>query len=414
MARTSRKNIMETVNTSKAYRAAAYVRLSVVKPNESSDSIENQKKLIRDYVEKRDDIEIQAFYSDENSNGTSFERKGFQKMLSDIYLGKIDCVVVKDLSRFGRNAIETGFYIQQVFPEKGIRFIAINDRFDTVDGTTDLTFDGGTGIRIPITNILNEEFVADIRRKQQASIDTQIREGKYVAPRAPYGYIKSSADCHQLIPDPEAMVVVKEIFSLAHQGISISEIVRRLNLAHIPTPIDYAISKGLEGSYEHGDGSWNSSSVKYILTNRTYTGDLQQGEKGILVENTHGALVSRDVFLQIQQSCFRNIDTSKSASKTPAPENPLKGKVFCATCGGKMQRRKGGNSGLYFFSCITNNRKGSGCDTGMYIREADIMTQVKDAFVQENSSATTPTSADLAAFICEAVREIVVWSYVNI
>lgn len=79
-----------------------------------------------------------------------------------------------------------------------------------------------------------------------------------------------------------------------------------------------------------------------------------------------------------------------------------------------MQRRKGGNSGLYFFSCITNNRKGSGCDTGMYIREADIMTQVKDAFVQENSSATTPTSADLAAFICEAVREIVVWSYVNI
>ena len=93
-------------------------------------------------------------------------------MLSDISLGKIDCVVVKDLSRFGRNAIETGFFIQQVFPEKGIRFIAINDRFDTVDGITDLTFDKGTGIRIPITNILNEEFSVDIRRKQKASIDT--------------------------------------------------------------------------------------------------------------------------------------------------------------------------------------------------------------------------------------------------
>lgn len=408
MARTSRKNTVGTVNTPKTYRAAAYVRLSVVKPNEHTDSIENQKKLISAYAENRSDIKIQSFYSDENVSGTSFERKGFQKMLSDISLGEIDCVIVKDLSRFGRNAIETGFYIQQVFPEKGIRFIAINDRFDTVDGMTDLTFDKGVGIRIPITNILNEEFSADIRSKQQASIDTQIREGKYVAPRAPYGYIKSSIDCHQLLPDPEAAVAVKEIFLLAQQGISISEIVRRLNFAHIPTPIDYAILKGLEGNYERGNGSWNSRSVKYILTNRTYTGDLQQGEDNIVVENTHEALVSRDVFLQIQQSCFRNIDTFKQVSKMPVPENPLKGKVICATCGSKMQRRKGGSSGIYFFSCITNNRKGSGCDTGMYIREADIMAQVKAVFVHEKGFGGAPTANDLAAFISGEIREIIV------
>lgn len=409
MSRTSRKNISTSTTTNKVYRTAAYVRLSVVKPNQPYDSIENQKKIIKDYVASRTDLAIQAFYADENVSGASFERKGFQQMLDDITCGKIDCVIVKDLSRFGRNAIEAGFYIQRLFPEKGIRFISIIDRFDTADGITDLSYDEGSGLRIPLMNIFNEEFIADIKRKQKSSIEVQIRGGQYVAPRAPYGYMKASNDCHRLIPDPEAAAVVKEIFALANSGVSISEIVRRLNLANIPTPIDYALSKGLEGNYKQGNGAWNSRSVKYILTNRTYAGDLRQGQDGFVAENTHEPLVGRNVFLRIQQTCFRSPDTSDKSPKTTPPENPLKGKVICASCGGKMQRRKGSSSaGWYFFSCITNNRKGSGCSTGMYIRESEIMEQVKVEFSKKKLTHGTPPQADLTAFICDEIKEIVV------
>lgn len=410
MSRTSRKNINTTMPISKIYRTAAYVRLSVAKPNQPHDSIENQKEIIKDYVASRSDLSIQAFYADENVSGISFERKGFQQMLKDITNGKIDCVIVKDLSRFGRNAIEAGFYIQRFFPEKGIRFISILDHFDTLDGITDLSFDKDSGIRIPLMNILNEEFIADIKRKQKSSMDAQIHEGKYVAPRAPYGYMKASNDCHRLIPDPEAAAVVKKIFALANSGVSISEIVRRLNLANIPTPIAYALSKGLDGNYEQGNGAWNSRSVKYILTNRTYASDLRQGQDEIVVENTHEPLVDRDIFLRIQQTCFRQTDTSDKGSKTIiTTENPLRGKVICASCGSKMQRRKGSSrAGWYFFSCITNNRKGSGCSTGMYIRESDIMGQVKAEFSKRKLMRGAPLQADLTAFIYDEIKEIIV------
>lgn len=231
-------------------------------------------------------------------------------------------------------------------------------------------------------NIFNEEYVADIKRKTQASIDSNIRKGKSVAAKAPYGYIKSPDDCHSLLVDPEAASVVKEIFSMAERKISLNEIVRRLNLAHIPTPIDYALSKGLEGNYERGDGSWNSRSVKYILTNRTYAGDLQQGKDDIVVENTHEALVPRGLFLSLQESYFKAPTNSEKQSQAKLADNPLRSKAICGSCGGKIQRRKGSSStGWHFFSCITNNRKGHGCDTGMYVRESEIMDKIKEEFI---------------------------------
>ena len=183
-----------------------------------------------------------------------------------------------------------------------------------------------------------------------------------------------------------------------------------MNLANIPTPIAYALSKGLDGNYEQGNGAWNSRSVKYILTNRTYAGDLRQGQDEIVVENTHEPLVDRDIFLRIQQTCFRQTDTSDKGSKTIiTTENPLRGKVICTSCGSKMQRRKGSSrAGWYFFSCITNNRKGSGCSTGMYIRESDIMGQVKAEFSKRKLMRGAPLQADLTAFIYDEIKEIIV------
>lgn len=395
MSRTSRKNITTSENNEKIYRAAGYIRLSVVKDNQDRDSIENQKSLIQTALEKKDNIVLQQFYVDENVTGTSFERNGLQQMMEDIGQGKIDCVVVKDLSRLGRDAIEVGFYVQHLFPDKGIRFLSILDEFDTLDGVTDFTSGVAPGFRIPLVNILNQEYIADIRRKTQASIDRNIRGGKCVAARAPYGYTKASNDCHQLVVDPEAAAVVKEIFAMAEQRISLNEIVRKLNLAKIPAPAAYALGNGRQGNFNCGDGLWNSRSVKHILTNRTYAGDLQQGKDETLIENTHEALVPRMLFLHIQENCFQTAPLA-TLPKMPVSDNPLKGKVICASCGGKMQRRKGrGNVDWHFFTCITNNRKGCGCDTGMYIREPEILNAIKlEAAKWLSLNRLSPTELD--------------------
>lgn len=377
MSRISKKSITQVISTEKIYHAAGYIRLSVVKDTQDHDSVENQKSIIEDAISNKADVELQQFFTDENTNGTAFERNGLQQMLEAIDQGKIDCVIVKDLSRLGRDAVEVGFYVQYLFPQKGVRFLSILDDLDTLDGITDISSGAAHGLRISLVNIFNQEYAADISRKTQASIDRNIRDGKCVAARAPYGYTKLSSDCHQLAVDPEAAAVVKEIFAMAEQRISLNEIVRRLNLANIPAPAAYALRNGRQGNFDCGDGSWNSRSVKHILTNRTYAGDLQQGKDAIVVENTHKALVSRALFLCLQETYFQAVLPS-TLPKPPVADNPLKGKVICASCGGKMQRRKGrGNVDWNFFTCITNNRKGCGCSTGMYIREPEILNAIK-------------------------------------
>lgn len=164
-------------------------------------------------------------------------------MMEDIAQGEINCVVVKDLSRLGRNAIEVELYVQHLFPEKGVRFLSVIDDFDTLDGVIDISSGAAPRLRIPLVNIFNQEYAAYISRKTQASIDRNIREGKCIATRAPYGYTKSSGNFHQLVVDPEAAIVVKEIFAMAEQKLSLNEIVRRLNLARIPTPVVFALGK---------------------------------------------------------------------------------------------------------------------------------------------------------------------------
>ncbi len=165
---------------------------------------------------------------------------------------------------------------------------------------------------------------------------------------------------------------------MAISGISISNIVRNLNSREILTPVDYARVTGLQGNYEHGNGLWNTRSVKYILTNPTYTGDLVQGKTRYKAENTHEPLVSRDVFDEVQRIFTHSPVITNGKTNTPNADNILRGKVICGSCGSKMQRRKGSGTGdWHFFTCITNNRMGNGHCTGMYIRESDIMAAMR-------------------------------------
>ena len=284
----------------------------------------------------------------------------------------------EDLSRFGRDHIDVGFYLEKYFPVKGVRFISINENWDSVDGVTNQNHLKMKGNPIPLANLMNEVFVKDIRQKTQSSIDLCIKQGGFVAPRAPFGYQKAPDNCHQLIVDRIAADVVQRIFDMAVKQMGLSEIVRILNQEKILTPIRYAISNGLKGNYDKGNGLWNTRSVKKILTNITYTGVLVQGKENILIENTHEAVVNKIVFDKVQYLLSGNPHRLETTVKSSIEDNPLKGKVICGDCGGKLQRKRGaGNADWYFFTCITKNRMGVEYCSGMYVRETAVIDAVR-------------------------------------
>lgn len=369
MARKSRKYKEERKPPSPV--AVGYIRLSVANKEEAS-SIENQKFIIECWGEQQQ-IPISHYYIDNGFSGKYSDRPAFQEMIQNILSGNINCVVVKDLSRLGRNYISTGYYMEVLFPSNRVRFVSVNDQFDTIDGITNQEYPYSSRIRVPITNAFNEQVSIEIKKKMEATLDMKAQHGIFIGPRAPFGYQKAEDNHDQLIPDPKAAIIVRKIFELAVNGIDITAIVRYLNEKEIPTPIQYSRSNGLSGNYDNGN--WNSRSVKYILTNRTYTGMLVQGKEKRVVFATHEALVDTNTFDIIQKSFQEKaFNIAKHGQST---ENILKGKVICGCCGGKMQRKRGTNhADWYFFTCITKNRLGVDKCTGMYVREEDVLRAI--------------------------------------
>ena len=374
MARKSCKHISPpTVPAHRlSLRAAAYLRISEAKPDLPPESIENQLKIIEGFLDCRPDLTLAATYTDINVSGRNFQREGFRQLTEAIESGKIDCVIIKDLSRLGRNMIETGYYIEKYFPLHGIRLISVTDQVETVDGISNL--DKRNPINIPLLSLCNEAVSSEISQSTQTVLNTYARDGKYIAPRAPYGYRKSLDDCHKLLIDPEAAAIVKRIFVMAQEGTTITEIVRRLNQDGILPPSMYAKQNGLMSKYQNADGCWNTKTVKNILTNYTYTGNLAQGKNRVSALNTHEPIITLEVFDAIQ----KRFSTAKSCRRIEEPANPLRGKVICEHCGGKMQwKRNSGKAEWFFFTCITKNRRGATYCNGEYIRESDVLFAIR-------------------------------------
>ena len=181
-------------------------------------------------------------------------------MIQDILADKIECIVVKDLSRLGRDHIAVGYHLEIFFPKQRVRFVSINDQFDTVDGITnqnkEVTIQ--SRIRIPYINLFNEQVSIETKIRVKESLDMKSQRGEFIGPRAPFGYQKSRENPDQLIPDPVAAIIVQKIFEMASNGTGVTGIVRYLNERGLPTPIQYARSNGLNGNYDNGDGNWNS------------------------------------------------------------------------------------------------------------------------------------------------------------
>ena len=387
MARKSRKNVITepSMKSSVFIRTAVYLRLSVEDNNNRGNSLENQQLIIQDYLADKPEFKIVGTYTDNGLSGLNYNRPGFQRMLEEIEAGRIDCVIVKDLSRLGRNFIDTGYYIEQYFVTRNIRFIAVTDQFDS--SCADQLHGG---IMLPLKNMINEAYALDIGRKIKAQAHQAMLDGEFVGARAPYGYMKDPKNCHKLIVDEGAAPVVRQIFQWAYEKMGLNQIVLRLNEAGVVTPNIYKQEHGYEGKrYKTGSEKWQTRTVAMILRNRTYTGDLVQGksktvdhrqmpanpEDYIIVRDTHPALVSREVFDAVQ--AYRRQVAGICTDKTPIPYTPnaFQGKIFCGHCGKALHRQRSHRSkgdDIYLFHCLSNTRVAKGACEGVYITEKEL------------------------------------------
>lgn len=398
MARKSRKNQTATpvCDTSLYIRTALYIRLSVEDNKKRGHSIENQKLVLENFLAGRPEFVVYNTYVDNGATGTNFHRPGFQQMLSDIEAGLIDCVIVKDLSRLGRNSIDTGYYIEQYFRAHQIRFIALTDQFDTADASN---LHGG--IMLPLKNMINEAYALDIGRKIKAQARQAMKDGEYIGAWAPYGYRKDPENCHKLLIDPEAAEVVFQIFQWAYEHVGLNDIARRLNEQGIQTPSHRKRATG-EITHENlvGSGKWQTRTVAKILDSEVYTGDLVQGKTKIvdhqqvqadednliIATNTHEAIISHEVFEAVKAYRRQVCEESKAHEVDPYTPNIFKGKVFCAHCGGSLHRqrnkRKKG-SDVYLFHCLTKSRVDKNGCLGVSVTEKDLLDAVVAILQQE-------------------------------
>ena len=371
------------------FKAAEYIRLSYTddKSNES-DSVGNQRKLIENFVAHNPDIEVVAEKIDDGYSGILFDRPAFKEMMQDITDGKINCVIVKDLSRLGREYIETGRYLRRVFPAYGVRFIAINDNIDTARDNS------GDDLAVSVKNIMNEAYCRDISIKTRSSLDIKRRNGDFVGAFTVYGYIKSEDNKNRLEIDPYAANIVRTIFRMRLEGSSASRIASELNRLCILSPLAYKKNKGFpyaKGGYaDNEDCKWSATTIIHILKDETYTGVLVQGKQGtphyklktleqhpasewIRVPDAHEAIIERHDFDLVQR--IRHLDTRTAPDKGSV--YIFSGILICGCCGNRMTRKtnRAGGKEYHYYYCPTGKKHG--CDNPVMVKESDLVECVR-------------------------------------
>ena len=337
------------------YKAALYMRLSKDDDGTSeSASITTQRKMLRSYAA---DQGFQVFdeYVDDGWSGTNFDRPDFKRMIADIEAGKVNLVMTKDLSRLGRDYITTGQYTEIYFPSKGVRYIAINDGYDSDSPYTDIA---------PFKNVINEMYARDTSKKIRSAFTTKMRDGAYIAAFAPYGYQKDPADKNHLVVDTQSGEIVKQIFRLAANGALPIEIARTLNAQGTPSPAVYRCMthEELDVNQYSQRQEWTSATITKMLRNVVYLGHTAQGKttkvsfkshltvsnpraEWIVIENTHEALVDAETF-----DLVRRRSASRTCGKKGAFYNLFSGIAKCADCGKNMSatgtRKKGSPANL--------------------------------------------------------------------
>lgn len=338
------------------YNVAIYTRLSVEDSQyiNGSESLANQRELIYDYLRDKPDMKIYAVYCDNGQTGSNFDREDFQRMMYDVYNGKVNCIIVKDLSRFGREYIETGDYLERIFPLLGIRFIAINDNYDNMVNPFN--------IAVPIKNIINTLYARDLSKKSAAALRIKQANGEFIGSYAAYGYLKSPEDKHKLIIDEETAPIVKMIFEWKAEGMGNAAICRKLYDMNIVPPSKYRYDKGILKDKRYANLKlWRIQTIKSMLANEVYIGNMVQGRRKshfydgkkeeytdksdwAIVPNTHEPIVSKELFDKVQErlneahiAYHKNLGKYDKISNN---NNMFKGKVICGDCGTNATRYK--------------------------------------------------------------------------
>ena len=312
------------------YDTAGYVRLSNLDKGESA-SLENQALLVRRYIEANPTLKMREVFNDNGLTGTNFDRPGFEALMDEIRRGKINCVVVKDLSRFGRDYIEAGNFLETIFPSLGVRFISISDNYDSFDPRCK-----SEGTSIALKNMINAFYAKDISVKTRSALAAKQRKGQYTGAMPPFGYLISPEDRHRLVIDEKAAAVVRNIFRWRQEGLGPCDIARRLDASGFPAPGHYFYVSGIHRNRRYEKPCrWADSTVRNMLENPVYIGDMALGkmrvnpnqmydnrhqprENWIITKGTHAPIIPETEFEADRKS------TRLNSSQRPRTGEPVK------------------------------------------------------------------------------------------
>ena len=408
------------------YNTALYLRLSRDDDNAGeSNSIATQRMMLRRYAEQNH-LYVVDEYIDDGYSGTNFNRPSFQRMITDIEAGRINCVVVKDLSRFGRNYLEMGMYTEMRFPELGVRFIAVDSGVDSNNQqSTEFT---------PFLNVINEWYVRDSSRKVRAVLRAKAERGERIGSRAPYGYRKDENDKKKLVVDEEAAVVVRRIFAMCAAGTGPMRIAKELQSEQILCPTAYMYRKyGITHTkLDLGEPyHWSGDTIRVILENEVYLGNTinmrystksykdkrrieHPRDECLVFEGTHPALVSTEIWDIVQR-----VRQNKRGRNNFDEQDKYSGLLVCADCGNAMvlHRSHGRDPSRYHFSCYTYKRRGSDACISHYIRECILDDVVLEDLRQVTVMAREHTrefaeyigsrqSAEIQREVCRLEKEL--------
>ena len=358
MARKSKYSIIAGVTVqTKEWVVALYLRLSVEDGDDIEyNSIGNQRKICMAYLQEHGDLQFGGVYMDNGSSGMNYKRPGFQAMLADLQAGKINCVIVKDVSRFGRHYILTSEYVERTLPAMGVRLICVNDNYDSEDPNSDRD-----SLLMPFKLIMNDTYVKDTSKRIRSSIAAKMHGGEYLpsASSVPYGYLRDPEGCTYAI-DETAAPVVRRIFEMRANGMGFNTIARALNADGVPSPGKLRFDRGLTKSSKFRDALWIRGTIRKITNDVVYVGSRVHGrigrdrlggdkkargqEEWQVIPHAHPPIVSQKLFDKVQEVNRTELERRSGFEAQAAPESDyrevLRGKVFCGDCGAKMTAGK--------------------------------------------------------------------------
>lgn len=384
--------------------AGVYTRLSIEdEDDEEQNSIGNQKKIALDYLKDKDDIAVTEYYVDNGYTGMNFSRPDFQRMMNDLRSGKINCVIVKDISRLGRHFVMTSEFVEKIFPMMGVRLICINDDYDSFDENCD-----SASLLLPFKMVMNDSYVKDISKKIRSSISAKMDSGEYLpsASSIPFGYIRNPEQ-NTFDIDEEVAPVVVRIFEMRANGVALNAIAKTLNEEGIPCPGKLRYIRGITKAAKYENALWIHGTLRKILMDQVYIGNRVHGrvkrdklgmektrrseEEWQVIENAHQPIISQELFDKVQEAMNEAAAKRNAYKQQEAPETDhrevFREKVYCGDCGSMMRGCKGlgranedgERKAFIYYDCGKFLDSGRAVCSAHYVRQEEIMDTLRNA-----------------------------------